>query len=95
MDDYRHYIVGENVERFETLLRSGRLDGEQIGVVRTLLAQARAELATLECVCRTEVSARVARRVQTTVEPNGSAGSPVLRPPAGSCAPSSIEQVHC
>jgi hypothetical protein len=59
VDDHRRYIVSENIERFEALLRSGQLDRGQINVVRALLAQARAEFATMEQGRGSEVPARV------------------------------------
>jgi hypothetical protein len=42
------YVITENIERFETLLRDGSLDRRQIRTVETLLAQARAELAAFD-----------------------------------------------
>jgi len=48
MTDHRHYVLNENIERFESLLRSGRLDRGQTGVVNRLLAQARTDLAVLD-----------------------------------------------
>ncbi|HUB15539.1 MAG TPA: hypothetical protein VMB34_26555 [Acetobacteraceae bacterium] len=48
MNNHLSYVARENVERFETLLLAGRLDGRQRTMVETLLAQARAELASLE-----------------------------------------------
>jgi hypothetical protein len=42
------YIITENIERFETLLRAGRLDSRQTTTVEFLLAQARNELAMLD-----------------------------------------------
>jgi hypothetical protein len=41
------YIITENIERFEVLLREGLLDHGQTRTVECLLAQARVELA--EC----------------------------------------------
>jgi hypothetical protein len=38
------YVITENIERFEALLRDDRLDLRQIRTVEFLLAQARAEL---------------------------------------------------
>jgi len=48
MVDQSSYVASENIERFEKLLLSGRLDRRQEEIVRQLLAQARAELAGLD-----------------------------------------------
>ena len=52
MMDFKDYVVRENIERFEHLLRSGRLDPRQAEIVAELLAQARRELAHLMGVSR-------------------------------------------
>jgi hypothetical protein len=48
MLNHHRYIANENIERFETLLRGGRLDRQQTETVISLLAQARADLASLD-----------------------------------------------
>ena len=48
MLNHHRYVASENIERFETLLRDGRLDGRQTEMVTRLLAQARADLALLD-----------------------------------------------
>lgn len=50
MPIHRRYVLAENIERFETLLRDGPLDGRQIGTVEALLAQARADLAAFDAL---------------------------------------------
>ncbi len=46
-----HYVITENIERFEGLLREGELDSMQTRTVEFLLAQARAELAECDAPC--------------------------------------------
>lgn len=48
MVDHHRYVASENIERFQSLLRNGRLDRQQRETVKSLLAQARADLALLE-----------------------------------------------
>ena len=48
MLNHLRYVASENIERFEKLLRGGRLDRQQTEIVAGLLAQARAELAVLD-----------------------------------------------
>lgn len=45
------YVITENIERFETLLRDGRLDSQQARTVQTLLTLARTELADFDASC--------------------------------------------
>jgi len=94
MDDHRRYIVSENIERFEALLRSGQLDRGQIDVVRALLAQARAESATLEQVRGFEVPARFRPYMPVAVARGGSNSGPVLRQ-SGPEGPLSLDQAVC
>jgi hypothetical protein len=42
-----HYVVTENIARFEALLGNGGLEADQVPVVERLLSQARLELAAL------------------------------------------------
>ncbi len=46
-----HYVITENIEQFEGLLREGELDSLQTRTVEFLLAQARAELAECDAPC--------------------------------------------
>ena len=46
-----HYVITENIERFEGLLREGELDSLETRTVEFLLAQARAELAECDAPC--------------------------------------------
>ena len=94
MDDHRRYIVSENVERFESLLRTGHLERGQIDVVRALLAQARAELATLEPAPRAAFAAGVARHMPVEAALDGAASGAALRQTAASCAPSPFDRAH-
>jgi hypothetical protein len=94
MDDHRHYIVGENIERFEALLRSGQLDRQQIDVVKALLAQARAELAALEPGHPSEGPASVTSPLPAADARGRAATGPVL-PPSDSCASRPLDQVEC
>jgi hypothetical protein len=55
------YVITENIERFETLLRDGWLDRRQIRTVETLLAQARADLAAFDARHQPDETADPAR----------------------------------
>lgn len=48
MSSHSRYVITENIERFEHLLRGGGLDRQQSETVVSLLAQAREALAELE-----------------------------------------------
>jgi hypothetical protein len=95
MDDHRHYIAIANIERFQTLLQGGQLDRGQICVVRALLAQTRAELATLERGRCSELAPCVKPRMPVALAGNDSARNSVLPPPAGASAPPSAVEVYC
>jgi hypothetical protein len=48
MFTHSRYVIIENIERFEILLRDGQLDSRQIQTVEFLLAQARDDLTALD-----------------------------------------------
>jgi len=100
MADHHRYVIHENIERFETLLQSGELDRRQTGVVCTLLAQARADLARLDgpgCMIGAPVRNGMATRAAGTRADGTRADgtSQPVRLCAGSPEPAFLDRVHC
>lgn len=57
MTEQSRYVVVENIERFEAILRAGPLDAGQTETVRSLLCEARADLAQLDRAAASVASA--------------------------------------